>query len=40
MAEVCVDCGRTHYRLKAESGKYFVDINRPRINREEWHDKN
>jgi len=40
MAEVCIDCGRKHYRLEAETGRYFADIKRPRINREEWHGNN
>ena len=27
MAEVCVDCGRRHYTLRAETGHYFADVN-------------
>ena len=27
MAEVCVDCGRKHYTLRAETGHYFADVN-------------
>jgi hypothetical protein len=26
MAEVCTDCGRKHYRLEAEAGRYFADV--------------
>ena len=40
MAEVCVDCGRKHYTLKAETGRYFADVEpKPKII---WskHDKN
>ena len=41
MAEVCVDCGRTHYTLKAATGHYFADVKpKPRMDRSEWHDKN
>ena len=25
-AEVCIDCGRKHYTLTAETGRYFADV--------------
>jgi len=39
-AEVCIDCGRNHYRLKAATGRYFARVEpKPEIT---WgkHDKN
>jgi hypothetical protein len=37
MAEVCIDCGRKHYRLKAATGHYFADVKpKESVTRDKW----
>ena len=35
-AEVCLDCGRKHYVLKAGAGKYFAKVDPAELPRDKW----